>query len=511
MFGKKVTTRFAPSPTGFLHVGGLRTALYNYLYAKKHRGKFLLRIEDTDQSRKVEGATENLIKSLKEFGIEPDNKEPVVQSTRLKLYKQAADRLIEENKAYYCFCSKERLEKLRQDQEKNKQAPMYDGLCQKLSAEEVKNNLKSQKHTVRFAMPKDGETIFKDLVRGEVKFQNKLIDDQVLLKSDGFPTYHLASVVDDNEMKVTHVIRGEEWLSSTPKHILIYQALGFKIPEFAHLPLLLNQDKSKLSKRQGDVGVEDFLKQGYLPNALLNFILLLGWNPGTTQEIFNLKEMIKNFSIEKVNKAGAIFNTEKLDWLNGQYIRQTPAEELSKLAIPALINSGQLIPQFDSSEVSPDLTGYLGKTIIEKFKIKNSRRVLSFEDLTKIISIHQDKIKKIDEIPQEIEYVFSENKYDPKILIWKKTSAQNTADNLKNLSVLLNDVDELKWKVENLENEIKKFIADNNFSNGDILFPLRAALTGKPASPGPFEVASILGKATSLTRIKKAINLLEKN
>lgn len=511
MFGKKVITRFAPSPTGFLHVGSLRTALYNYLYAKKHRGKFLLRIEDTDQSREVAGATENLIKTLKKFGIQSDNKTPVVQSKRLKIYKKAAEKLISENKAYHCFCSKDRLEKLRNEQEKNKQAPMYDGLCQKLSAEEVQNNLKTKKeHVVRFAMPKNGETSFNDLVRGEVKFQNKLIDDQVILKSDGFPTYHLASVIDDNEMKITHVIRGEEWLSSTPKHILIYQALNFKAPKFAHLPLLLNKDKSKLSKRQGDVAVDDFLKQGYLPSALLNFILLLGWNPGTAQEIFSLKEMIKYFSIEKINKAGAIFNTEKLDWLNGQYIRQTPAEELTKLAIPILINSGLLIPQFNTGEVSPDLTGYLGKTIVEKFKVKNRQTSLSFEDLTKIILIHQDKIKKIDEIPQEIEYVFSELNYKPNALIWKKTSPQDTASNLEKLHATLKNFDEARWKIENLEKEIEKFIIDNNFSKGDILFPMRAALTGKSASPGPFEVADILGRTTSLARIRKAITLLEK-
>lgn len=510
MFGKKVITRFAPSPTGFLHVGGLRTALYNYLYAKKHRGKFLLRIEDTDQSRTVEGAAENLIKSLKKFGIEPDNKIPVVQSSRLKIYQQAAEKLIKQGKAYYCFCSKDRLEKLRKQQEQSKQPPMYDRLCQKLSTEKVQNNLNAkQKYVVRLSMPKDGETVFTDLVRGEVKFQNKLIDDQVIIKSDGFPTYHLASVVDDNEMKVTHVIRGEEWLSSTPKHILIYQALNLKLPKFAHLPLLLNEDKSKLSKRQGDATVEDFIKQGYLPNALLNFILLLGWNPGTEQEMFSLKEMIKQFSLEKINKAGAIFNPKKLDWLNGQYIRQTPPEKLTKLAIPILINSGLLIPQFDTGEVSSDLTGYLGKTIIEKFKVKNRQASLSFEDLSKIISIHQDKIKKIDEITQEIEYVFSELKYDPKILIWKKTPPQDTASNLKKLHDMLKSINESRWKMENLEKTIKEFITNNDFSTGDVLFPLRAALTGKSASPGPFEVADMLGKTTSLTRIRKAVTLLE--
>lgn len=507
---KKVTTRFAPSPTGFLHVGSLRTALYNYLWAKKNKGKFLLRIEDTDQTRQVEGAAENMEKMLKIFNLSPDNNKPIIQSKRLNLYKKAADKLIVNNQAYYCFCSKDRLDKLRKDQQKKGVAPRYDGRCQNLSAQEIKSSLKTKKAVVRFKMPKTGSTEFTDLVRGKVKFDNKTLDDQVILKSDGFPTYHLASVVDDNEMKISHVIRGEEWLPSTPKHILLYQALGFTLPQFAHLPLLLNQDRSKLSKRQGDVAAEEFLTKGYLPQALLNFVLLLGWNPGTDQEIFSLQEMIEQFSLEKVNKAGAIFNTQKLDWLNGHYIRQSEPEKITDLAIPFLIQAGLIIPDFGTEEVNPDLTGYLGKQIVQKCKVATTKENISFGQMTRIIAIHQEKMKRLDEIASEVDYVFKDLKYDPRILIWKKTSPTDTAANLKKLNEFLSGIVEKKWTAKNLEKEIKAFIQKNKFGTGDILFPMRAALTGKKASPGPFAVAYILGKKKSLNRINQAVSLLEK-
>lgn len=510
-FRKKIITRFAPSPTGFLHVGGLRTALYNYIYAKKNKGKFLLRIEDTDQARKVEGAAENLQKMLQIFGLTPDNAQPIIQSQRLELYSQAAEKLIKEGKAYYCFCTKDRLEQLRQDQEKNKQAPRYDGRCKHLSTEEVSKKIEAgDQHVIRFIIPESGQTKFTDLVRGEVSFDNQLIDDQVIIKSDGFPTYHLASVVDDNDMKVTHVIRGEEWLSSTPKHILLYQSLGLKPPQYSHLPLLLNPDKSKLSKRQGDVATEDFLTQGYLPEALLNFILLLGWNPGTEQEIFSMKEMIKEFDLNKVNKAGAIFNTEKLDWLNGQYIRKMSAEHLTKMAIPGFIKARLLTPEFSTGEANDDLTGYLGKTIVENFKVTISSQPIGFNQITKIVKIHQDKIKKISDLNEEIKYIFELDSYLPEILIWKKSSTEQTISNLNKLLTTLKEIKEPNWNELELEATVKNFIATNNYGNGDILFPMRAALTGKKASPGPFEVSSLLGKKESLARIEKAIYLLEK-
>lgn len=475
---KKIITRFAPSPTGFLHVGGLRTALYNYLFAKSQNGDFLLRIEDTDQTRKVEGATENLQKVLEKFGLKWDNNPPMIQSERISIYKKFADQLISENKAYYCFCTPERLDEMRKDQQSRGLAPLYDGTCSRLTDEEISSKLNNGiAHVIRFKMPKDGQTVVSDIVRGDVNFKNNLIDDQVILKSDGFPTYHLASVVDDHELKITHVIRGEEWLPSTPKHIALYQAFSWEIPEFAHLPLLLNEDKSKLSKRQGDVAVEDFLAKGYLPEALLNFVLLLGWNPKTDQEIFSFEEMIASFDIDKINKSGAVFNVQKLDWLNSHYIKEKPHEELVKLTIPFL---------------------------------KNEFLLINDEHTSKVIEVEKSRIAKLSDITENISFFFKQPEYNAEDLIWKKSDVQNTIKYLKAIAELLKKHED-KWDTETLENTVKSFIEVNGWKNGDVLWPLRFCLSGKKASPSPFEITAILGKEETLTRINNAINKLEKS
>lgn len=323
-----VIVRFAPSPTGYLHVGGHRTALYNYLFARKHGGRFILRIEDTDQSRYVEGAVENLVKSLRAMGLDwdagpdkEDEKGPYYQSRRLQIYNKEILRLLSLGKAYCCFCSSERLAELRERQLAAGEAPGYDGHCRHLDPREAEKRAQKEAHVIRMRVPDEGAMTFHDEIRGEVTVEFSRVDDQVLLKSDGFPTYHFANVVDDHYMGVTHVIRGEEWLPSLPKHLLLYEYLGWEAPVFAHLPLLLNPDKSKLSKRQGDVAVEDYLAKGYLPQALNNFLALLGWNPGDDREIFSMDKLIELFSLDRVNKAGAVFNTEKLDWMNQQYIQ----------------------------------------------------------------------------------------------------------------------------------------------------------------------------------------------
>ncbi len=325
----EIRVRFAPSPTGFLHVGGLRTALYDYLYARKTAGKFILRIEDTDRTRFIEGAAEKLIQTLKDVGLEFDEgpkKDGVVgpyyQSLRTEIYKKYIDELIEKDAAYYCFCSSDDLDKMREEQRAKGIDPKYDGRCRKLSKEERAKRLDEGKpFVVRLKVPQEGEITFYDIVREKVTFPWKMVDDQILIKSDGFPTYHLANVVDDHLMGITHVIRGEEWLSSVPKHLLLYEQFGWKPPKMAHLPLLLNPDKSKLSKRQGDVAVEDYLEKGYLPEALLNFIALLGWHPKGDRELFTLEELEKEFSMKRITKAGAVFDVEKLNWMNGHYIR----------------------------------------------------------------------------------------------------------------------------------------------------------------------------------------------
>jgi nondiscriminating glutamyl-tRNA synthetase len=323
-----IRTRFAPSPTGFVHIGSLKMALVDYLIAKQNNGKFILRIEDTDQERFVEGAMESLLRTLNWAGIKPDegvefdsnnkivqvgDKGPYIQSERLDIYKKYVEELINNGHAYYCFCSKERLDEVRKVQELNKQPTGYDGHCRNLSLTEAKKRIEAgESAVVRMKMPHEGITKFTDLIRGVVEFQNSLIDDQVLLKSDGFPTYHLAVVVDDHLMEISHVIRGEEWLSSTPKHLVLYEMFGWQPPKFAHLPLLLNPDRSKLSKRQGDVSVEDYKNKGYLPEAMINFIAFLGWNPGGEKEIYSLDELIKEFSLDKVNWRSWIGMTENI-------------------------------------------------------------------------------------------------------------------------------------------------------------------------------------------------------
>jgi glutamyl-tRNA synthetase len=324
-------------------------------------------------------------------------------------------------------------------------------------------------------MPKTGNTEFSDLIRGKVSFSNNILDDQIIMKSDGFPTYHLASVVDDREMEITHVIRGEEWLSSTPKHILMYAAFGWEAPVFAHLPLLLNPDRSKLSKRQGDVAVEDYLKKGYLKEALLNFVLLLGWNPGTDQEIFSFTDMLASFDLAKVNKAGAVFDVRKLEWLNGEYIRTKSAAEFAELCRPYLNAAGLA--------GSPDF-------------------------IQKAVATEQKRIKLLSEIAPAVEFFFNEPAYDPELLIWKKQNQKETAQNLKVLAERLEQIPEGKWQEKPLEDEIKEYIAASGKGVGDFLWPMRVALSGRKTSPGPFEIAGVLGKEKSLLRLKKAIDLL---
>ncbi|MCK5742570.1 MAG: glutamate--tRNA ligase, partial [Chlorobi bacterium] len=345
-----VRVRFAPSPTGFLHVGGLRTALYNYLFAKHHKGTCVLRIEDTDRTRFVENATENLIDALKWAGIEFDESlveggdyGPYVQSERFDLYREHAEILIKNGAAYYAFDTPDELTAMRERRKKEGGAFQYDRDTMRnqmtLGDEECKRLLDAgEAHVIRLKIPHDKSIDFSDMIRGNVSMPGKDVDDQILIKSDGFPTYHLANVVDDHLMKISHVIRGEEWLPSTPKHVLLYDAFGWDRPEFAHLPLLLNQDKSKLSKRTGSVGVEEFRTDGYFKDAFVNFVALLGWNPTADREIYDIEELIELFNIEKVNKAGAVFDRKKLEWMNFEYLKKMDTQELVNLLKPILVD-----------------------------------------------------------------------------------------------------------------------------------------------------------------------------
>jgi glutamyl-tRNA synthetase len=488
-----IRTRIAPSPTGYMHVGTLRTGLYSYLFAKKHGGQFLLRIEDTDRERLVEDATLVLLQSSYWAGVIPDegvmlNKEaykrgegvitqsgdkgPYIQSERLPIYHEHIKTLLANGSAYYCFCTGERLEELRQKQQLNKLPTIYDRHCLKIDPNEIQARVeKGEPHVIRLKMPQTGETVFEDLIRGEIRFENKLIDDQVLIKSDGFPTYHFAVVIDDHLMEISHVIRGEEWISSTPKHLQLYKYFGWEPPQFGHLSLILNPDKSKLSKRQGDVAVGDYQKKGYLPEALLNFIAFLGWNPGDDRELFTLEELIKEFSLEKVSKAGAVFNVEKLNWYNKEYIKKLSNEELVERAEPWLK---------------------------EVFKEQEK------EQLIKAVGLEKERITTLAELPEAIKFVFKLPDYPKEFLVWKKSTPEEAKKILEELKNYLSTLS-IQFTKPELEIKIGEWIKSQNYSNGSVLWPLRVALSGQQNSPGPYEIAEVLGKEEVVKRIEVAL------
>lgn len=502
-----VRTRFAPSPTGYVHIGGLRTALYGFLLARQTGGVNILRVEDTDQARLVEGALENLVRVLHEVGIDYDegfriNTEtnnveqigefgPYLQSERLPIYQEHIQKLLEQGSAYYCFCSPERLDELRAEQTALKKPPMYDRLCRKLDKEEVEEKLQKAKaegtkFVVRQAVPEEGETSYSDIVFGTITIKNSVLEDQVLIKSDGFPTYNFANVVDDHLMQITHVLRGEEFIPSTPKHILLYQAFGFEIPTFIHLPVIVNEDKKKLSKRQGDVAVEDFLKKGYLKEALLNFIALLGWNPKTEQEIFTLNELVEAFDIHKLNKSNAIFDFKKLDWLNGCYIRAKNSAELIEMLAP-----------FWSKSNNPQLS------------LKTNREAY----LEKIVDIEKERLKKLSDIDERTEFYFSNPQLDPQKISWKKCSNEQTVEILKEVIDFLSNIsDDILQNSAEIQRKLEQYMNEKNLDKGSLLWPIRYALSGLEASPSPFELISVLsfgyGKEEVITRLENAVKSL---
>ena len=471
----KVRVRFAPSPTGFLHIGGLRTALFNWLFARKNKGVFILRIEDTDQFRLVPGSAENIIEALKWYGLDFDEG-PIYQSQRLALYKKYSAQLVEQGRGYHCFCSATRLEELRHVQQVNKQPTKYDGLCRNLTAAEVQAKLSArQPHVIRLKVPASGRTEFSDQIYSRIVVDNVNIDDQVLVKSDGYPTYHLANVVDDHDQQITHVIRAEEWLPSTPKHILLYQALGWPCPLFAHLPMVLGPDRSKLSKRHGALPALDYRDQGYLPEAVLNFIALLGWNPKTEREIFSRSELIQEFDLVKVNKSSAIFNNEKLDWMNGQYIKNTPEDELVALSKKF----------FDDT--------------------------VSAVEIKKIIRLAKDRMNRLSDVKTAAPFLLEkELSYEPKILIGKGNDRDQALAALEKAAIFIQELPEEKFAVSELTETIKTFITESGLTNQQLLWPLRVALTGLEKSPGVFEVMAALGQTETVRRVKQAVSLLNK-
>lgn len=449
-----------------------------------------MRVEDTDQERYVEGSLLSILRALHWVGIAPDegvtfkeNDEiiqvggygPYVQSERLPIYKKYALELLQAGHAYNCFCTAERLTELREKQQKNRLPTGYDGFClRNVTPEEAQQRiLAGEKHVVRLKMPKVGETVLNDLVRGEVRFKNELVDDQVLVKSDGFPTYHMAVVVDDHLMEITHVIRGEEWISSSPKHLQLYKCFGWEPTKFAHLSLFLNSDKSKLSKRQGDVSVDDYREKGYLPEAILNFMAFLGWNPGTEKEMYSLEELIHDFSLEKVGNTGAVVNLEKLDWFNKEYIKKLSNKELSERAKQWLDESG------------------LGK----------SETAL----LEGAVSLERERITTLADLPEAIKFVFELPAYEKNLLVWKKGTIEEVGSALPRLITELEKIEASGWSKERIKSTLLPWIKDAGLTNGAVLWPMRVALSGQQNSPGPFDIAAVLGKNETIKRLKAAI------
>lgn len=464
-------------------MGGLRTALYNYLFARKNNGVFILRIEDTDQTRYVPDAEQKLIAIFKWAGLTYDEgpdiggpKAPYRQSERTEIYRAYAQQLLDEGKAYYAFDSPEELEAMRAEQEKMGVPTKYDRRALRLRPDEVRAKLEAGiPYVIRMKVP-DNETIaFTDVVRGEVEFASNWLDDQVLIKSDGFPTYHLANVVDDHLMEITHVIRGEEWLPSTPKHVMLYRYFGWEPPQFAHLPLLLNPDKSKLSKRQGDVAVEDYKAKGYLPEALINFVALLGWNPGDERELFSLEELIKEFSLDRVGKSGAVFNIEKLNWMNAEHLRRKPAT-----AILALLKDELARSRFSDRQFSDDY-------------------------LLHVIEAMRERIGFVRDIVEKSPYFFeAPRSYDPEVV--KKRWKPESPGHLRRLADAFSQL--AQPTKEDYETVLSALAKEMAISNGQLIHPLRLAISGMGAGPGVFDIVAIIGKDETIRRITTAVERL---
>lgn len=469
-----IRTRIAPSPTGEYHIGHLRTCLYDYALARKNDGQFVIRIEDTDQKRLVVGAETRILQVIKDYGLSWDEGPdiggpygPYVQTKRLNIYQKYIKELLDKGFAYYCFCTEERLKEMRVLQKAAKKVPKYDRHCLNLSPEDIKKKLDNgEKFVVRLKMPDNETIVFNDLIRGEIKFNTNELDDQVLIKSDGIPTYHFAVVVDDHLMNITHVFRGEEWISSTPKQILLYKDFGWKIPEFAHLTVLLDPSgHGKMSKRKGSVSARSFLDDGYLPEALLNFLMLLGWNPGNDKEIFSLPEFIKEFSIEYLHQKSPVFDRKKLDYFNGLYIRKMSDE--------------QLFPYFKQ---------FLPQATDDQIKI--------------VIPVLKERIAKFSDLPVSLKFLFGDVNYDKSLLLKKGTSSELAIQMLEAAKTVIIDFVDLQVKFLDL-------VKTNNWNLGEFFMVFRVAICGSIFTPPVVECLPALGKDNAIRKLDLAISLLK--
>ena len=483
---RTVRTRFAPSPTGYMHVGNLRTALYAYLLAKNGGGKFILRIEDTDRERYVEGAVDVIYNTLTEAGLlwdEGPDKDggygPYIQSERMGMYKDYALELIEKGEAYYCFCDKERLEELKKIQQASGISPMYDGHCKNLSKEEVEAKLAAgEPYVIRQKIKREGTTTFHDVVFGDITVENNTLDDQILIKADGMPTYNFANVIDDHTMGITHVIRGNEYLSSTPKYNLLYEAFGWDIPTYIHCSPVMKNQTEKLSKRNGDASYEDLIKKGYLKEAVINYIALLGWAPKGEREIFSLPELVEEFDVSGISKSPAIFDVLKLNHINGEYLRAMSEEEFYEAALP-------YIRQSVKSETA---------------------------DLKTVARVLQARCEILSDIPEQIDFIDELPDYSLELFVHKKmkTDEASSLDALKAVLPVLEELDD--FSAEGLHGAIFALIEKLGVKNGYMLWPIRVAVSGKQFTPGGgIELCEILGKEESIRRIKLAIDRLSNN
>ena len=487
----KYKTRFAPSPTGMLHIGGVRTALFDYLVAKSTGGEFHLRIEDTDRERFVEGAVDAIHEGLAWLGIRNDG-EVVYQSERLPLYQKYADELVAKGLAYKCFCTTERLAKLKEEQEAAHKQPVYDRCCLGLTPEQSAAKEKAgEDFVVRFripdvchpeqsegsrdsSVPQNDNVKWEDKVKGPVSIPVNTLEDFILIKSDNWPTYNFANVIDDHDQGFNLIVRGDEFVPSTPKHILLYMALGWEHPEFAHVPVIVGTDMKKLSKRNGDTAISDYIAKGYLPEAMINFLVLLGWNPGTTEEIFTLSELEKTFTVDRIGKSPSVFDSERLDWMNGVYIRKLSVKELTDRLIA-----------FDRGSAGVDR-----------------------EFLEKVVTVEQSRLKTLAEFGEIAAFYWSLPKCDKDMLVFKKSSPEATKTGLEAFLATTNDLTENSWREKSVDDwnaYLTEIVEKNGLNNADVFWPIRVALSGQEKSASPAEILWVLGKDESISRIQKAL------
>jgi len=522
-----IRTRFAPSPTGYLHIGSLRAALYPFLFAKNQGGTFILRVEDTDRQRLVNDAAEKLIEMLEWAGIQPDegptqggDHGPYIQSERQANHHKYAAQLLKDKHAYKCFCSKERLDQLREDQKAAGQAPMYDKKCRHLSPEEIQAKLDAKiPYVVRQAIPENKTIEVKDLIRGKISFDTNTLDDHILLKTDGFPTYHLAAICDDIDMEITHVFRGEEWLPSAPKHILLFIALGAKPPKYGHLPLILGDNKKKLSKRTNDVNVESYIEQGFLKESIINYIALLGFNTGDGQEILSMDELIEKFDIKRVQKAGAIFDLDKFKWIDWQWKRKLYTEQIKNFAraiqADCVINEnkkGAVNVSFNSDDKLLEFY-YKKGNLLETYLTADIIRTLeeNIADKNKLyqalVSLEEKVLKTPDQILEEIDLFFqtpnTEN-YNQDLFVHEKMQVTTDIARQALQALILHLKQEDFSSIDKLREKFITVIQELELKNGQVLWPTRVALSNKEYSPGAFELCYALGYEESLKRIQNA-------